>query len=779
VPLRGTIYFEIKRIRSIPILLNLKLITRTDESEHSSTKDKTFTMIYIYNQKTSSGFSGELETFRILYESAFPDPNEREEFKTILKRIAEKPYDDNPYTFIILTTSENKTGSVVSGGLIADWYEGCSAIHLTYLVVSPEFRGNKIGSALIKTGISDIKKIISKEHGIELKHLFFESNIPWIPRIDSFKPETRLLIFHKLGAKWIDIPYVQPPLDQTKQRVRSLFLLVFPDDSSTDQGVKSDEAAEFLKNLYRGLGIKVPENDPDFINMINSLNESSDENGCLLLKSIPGEFPKYKISRASVTYHLIEDPELQEGSSETANKKSNTAQGSETCSRFFSYENDLMNFQSQWSPPFTTVLKTECKDYQVTIKYPEHYSFTSEGRKNLIFTNRAEVTANMAVSSTIFRNSKIRIWHITLTPGVNGNFFTEYDIIKLSSYFGSLQENSEIKNNIKFKPAGSDKWSFLEDIVGHYGFTKPGVQLRPTKTGIIQIETNEFRFPEQGLDLLFDKFYTHFSEKSESASASLEETYSSVESFTDLLNSLCGMTLGIFDFNRMGSREVIDTLRPINVFSDSMMIIARGNLLSISKEDEILGDVYTSIGVNPYLLIPSCYLAHNEYIVSTVKKKIDSILEKPGKHVNISISDLEEVRRDSQDKLNNKYLISPFQYPTESNIVSKADQQRGIEDLVSYIKFRIEELTEQIEQRTNFRASVIEAFMTSFLLLISLLQIYSLIESWFLNKNLFRILFMLISFFSMAGFFLLVLGKNNRIINFLNKITRRRSHGKQ
>jgi hypothetical protein len=235
------------------------------------------------------------------------------------------------------------------------------------------------------------------------------------------------------------------------------------------------------------------------------------------------------------------------------------------------------------------------------------------------------------------------------------------------------------------------------------------------------------------------------------------------------MNTFCGITLGIFDFNRMDSQEVIDTLRPINVNSDSLMIIARGNLLSISKEDEIMEDVLPGIGVSPYLLIPSSFLSHNEYTVSSIREKIDDVLEELGKNRNISISVLEKILRDSQDKLNNKFLISPFQYPTETNIVKEGYLQRGIDNLAIYVKLRIEELSTQIEQKTHFRATVIEAAMTSILLLISLLQIYSLIESWFEDQNQFRLVFISLSIILMSGFFILVLGKNNRINKFIKK----------
>jgi hypothetical protein len=106
-------------------------------------------VIYIYNKNTLTDQNIYLDNFRRLYEDAFPEPNEREEFSIILQRIAEKPIDDNPHTFIIRAYDERENSRQVTGGIIPDWYEGSPSIHLTYIVVAPEARGKKISNTLI------------------------------------------------------------------------------------------------------------------------------------------------------------------------------------------------------------------------------------------------------------------------------------------------------------------------------------------------------------------------------------------------------------------------------------------------------------------------------------------------------------------------------------------------------------------------------------------------------------------------------------------------------
>lgn len=168
---------------------------------------------FITDEASLNECSNQLNNFKELYIAGFPDPNEREDFEVITRRIISKSVYD-PHTFIILVT-DNVTHKV-TGGLIGDWYDHCKSIHLTYIVVDPSVRGTGTGRLLMEEGLNDIKQIIRENNGIELSYVFFESNIPWKTSLDSFNPETRLQIFSKMGAKWIDIDYVQPALTRAR-----------------------------------------------------------------------------------------------------------------------------------------------------------------------------------------------------------------------------------------------------------------------------------------------------------------------------------------------------------------------------------------------------------------------------------------------------------------------------------------------------------------------------------------------------------------------------------
>lgn len=714
----------------------------------------------IFNSASFAENEGHIVTYRHLFESAFSDINEREDFDAIAKRVKNVPVGDEPHSFIILSISQEESETKVIGGLVADWYDGCSAIHLTYIVVDQASRGNNIARILIREGLEKMKAIIQDHWCAVLTHVFFESNSPWEQGVDSFNKSTRLLIFHKLGARWIDIPYVQPPLDESKNKVKTLFLMVFPDLITCAGKVSQKETFDFLSKLYVGLGITKPEEDPDFQAMMLSLNEQANEDGNLELKKIPGEFPKYKFSKASVTWHVIENP-----FEDQADKKDR-----EPCETFYSYERDLMNFQGQRQSPFSTRLIVRGFENQAIIKFPDHYEFISEGRKHRLFTNNPEINVNIALSCTNFHNSRIRIWSFTITPG-HREVFSEYDIIKLATLFGSCQENCKLKDDIRILTCSNGPEFRPESYLKQFGSWKQMPEFQFTGTGIIQIDSKETSRDNAECNDSFAELYSSFSAKSEKNSIFLEEKYYSDKNFRDLLNSICGITLGICDFNRMGSQEVADTLRPINVCLDSFMILARGELISISSEDEILEDVFHTIGVSPYLLIPSVFLTYNEHIVSLVKKQVDTVLDKAPN--SLPITKLEESLRDALN-LSNKYLIPPFQYPTEQNIEREGNRQRNIGELVVQGQNRMEELKTIISQLQNERSAAISALISAALFLLSLIQVYQIfVPSGVENPNKLRV-YLIVSTLIVAGLFFLMIGKNTWFNGLFRRVFRRK-----
>ena len=239
-------------------------------------------MIFIFDELTFNEHAAHIEGFASLYNESFPDPNERENIEAIFNRIKGLKDQRDPNTVLLLYPLENN----LAAGQVIDWYKESQCIHLTYLVVAPNYRKKGIAKEILSSGLNIIIKEIQDRYSIQIRAAFFESNIPSKTVKDSFDPLLRLNIFSKLGAKWIDIPYTQPALDSEKEKVDNLLLLTFPIANSKTDGIEADVVIGFLANLYKCLSIEDPYDNSDFIHMVKCINEMKSDKNKILLKPI-------------------------------------------------------------------------------------------------------------------------------------------------------------------------------------------------------------------------------------------------------------------------------------------------------------------------------------------------------------------------------------------------------------------------------------------------------------------------------------------------------------
>src|SRR5690606_572517 len=188
---------------------------------------------------------------------------------------------------------------------------------------------------------------------------------------------------------------------------------------------------------------------------------------------------------------------------------------------------------------------------------------------------------------------------------------------------------NENENLIGIKP---------DELISRLGFAEKDSRMKNLQTGIIQIESIELDSIQK---INFDDFFKIFRNKNKS-----EIENDSLKQFS---KTLCGIILGIFDFNRMDYDEIFDTIQPIVQAASSFIVLCRGTLFKISEEDEIMESVSNHVVVSPYLLVPNMVLAYNEFILMQAKNEIDSSL-KPGQ--NKSFKALEISQRNVRNILN-------------------------------------------------------------------------------------------------------------------------------
>jgi GNAT superfamily N-acetyltransferase len=683
-------------------------------------------MEYYYDLATNNN-SNLLNSFRAIYEDGFPDINEREDYDVILKRVTLQKQSKEPYTVIVLDTLEtNNQEKEVTGGLIIDWYERSQTIHLIYLIVSENHRKKGIAKKLINEGISKVIEWVKDEKGIEIKNVVFESNNPYETKTDNFAPSERLLAFSGLGAKWINISYVQPPLDLKKKLVNNLLLLSFTQFNKKKNKIPAVEIKAFLLDLYEGLGITDLEDNIHLEKMYLELDKMEDENGDIELEDLM-EDSKYQFGsgKASITYHFIEDQSFTKKNKEKI----------KTCEHFHSLEKDLLNYQNQSFAPLNSRFVRSVDN--ITLLLPKAYQYSSEGKIHIRLVLKSEIDVITSLSFTYFNNSDLKIWHLTISPK-NDYYFTELDIIKLATQFGSIQECSDVKENIclKYKNRRT-KLMTIKELMMELSNSKSSISLN---SGIIQLLTNEIE----------EHVINNFSKQIQDTKRHEIED----KGVMSLAKAVCGIVQGIFDFDRMDEEEIYDTIKPFMSSDLSFLSLSRGTLLKFSKEDEIMEVVKDSIIISPYLLIPSSVLVHNENILATANNLLNQSLENKS---SLTLKNLSSNQEKIHRLINYEYVDNIFQYHTENEIINNGNLERGLTFLKSNIQDRLKELEEKISTKRNKIKMFSDAMIVAILFIIAALEFGKEFLSLPIDHNLMFIglptlMIIIFSFFSIKKF---------------------------
>lgn len=224
-----------------------------------------------------------LNDFIALYLRTFTDAAEREDPGQWAERLERDLSEPQPRMHLLVAVEPDASGrNRVHGGLAFEYYRGSRCGLFTYLVVDPARQRRGLARALVARAI-DILNADARARGVTLRAVFAESENPALVTADgnAMAPRERLAALSRLGARWIDIPYVQPTLVGGSGRCRHLFLLAFPHGGADQDTLDGAAVRDFLHEFYRALGIERPDDDADFLDQQSRIGVH------LPLKAIP------------------------------------------------------------------------------------------------------------------------------------------------------------------------------------------------------------------------------------------------------------------------------------------------------------------------------------------------------------------------------------------------------------------------------------------------------------------------------------------------------------
>ena len=622
-----------------------------------------------------------------IYIPAFPDDGEREPFVNILERIrsGKSAY---PQTFAVLASH----GGEICGGEIFDWYPDCSSAELIYIALKPGSRGAGLGDELLNRGARLLADSLSRR-GEDVGRLYFETENPFIPSGDeSMDKVSRIRFFARNSACRVPIKYYQPPLSPDSPWAENLYLCLLPQFSRGGADLPAGELKEFLHCFYRGLGASVEE--PKFQEMMRNIDYATESDGTIDCHSFAEE-PQFQISRFSLVYHFRLDGKAPRNADEDP--------------LFNSYECDLMNYSLQ-APEHRPVRTRHVRLYRrLTLRMPRFYKYTSEGQDFYRVSRHRGLPVTVSVNCSDNLTGNISLAHLVITPDPDSaTVFNELDCIRLITAFGSIQEKFQVPDRSELAVEDQEsgrRWNTIEEFVSS---NFDGRACRVLRNGITELDIAGVLKPDG------TRLFSSFEQFRRSALNDKEPD----ESPWNM--AFCGLILGIFDFMRMNSAEISDTIKPIVVRRDSFIVLCRGHLMKV-KFDESTEDQTANILVSPYLLIPSAVLSINELVLD----RNEEIVGRP-------ISDRTYYRRsmllsgrirEVMSSLNTEYLQDIFHYRSEQEIMVEGTQQRGLGRRYEQLEHRLDKERMLLEEYKTKDQLGADYFTNAMLAILALLQV--------------------------------------------------------
>jgi GNAT superfamily N-acetyltransferase len=139
--------------------------------------------------------------------------------------------------------SSDGAGKLVAA-VVGDLFPASRVLLISYLVVHPDMRGRGIGSATL----SRVLPIWFEQHR-PLATLAEVEDPRVHPARPGQDPAGRLRLYGRLGARILDIPYMQPEINRGHGRVRDLFLLASPAHSLSVHGAEPALDADLVETF--------------------------------------------------------------------------------------------------------------------------------------------------------------------------------------------------------------------------------------------------------------------------------------------------------------------------------------------------------------------------------------------------------------------------------------------------------------------------------------------------------------------------------------------------
>lgn len=192
-----------------------------------------------------------------------------------------------PETHVVVALRYEEDQLFLGGAIVAEYYNRNNCGILTYLVVHKRSRGQGLAGKLVSRAVEILDKNAKKRGKLAgCNAVFLETNSAEkiTPEQDVMDPRMRHVIYHKMGFRLIDYPYIMPPLAPGLNKVDFLLLTVYLTNSIPRDPFQCSKfylptqlLKNFVKGQWEGARAKgnlnyLPQNDPDYAKSLQLLD---------------------------------------------------------------------------------------------------------------------------------------------------------------------------------------------------------------------------------------------------------------------------------------------------------------------------------------------------------------------------------------------------------------------------------------------------------------------------------------------------------------------------
>jgi hypothetical protein len=617
-------------------------------------------------------------------------------------RIAGQPAPQ-PLMRIVVAVDLDAGRERVVGGLACEYYRTAGCVLATYLYVSAEpayhhhghARNLMIHARMACAALGPVRAVLAESEWPEALRLKGTHS-----RAIAIARE-RLRFFARLGARVINIDYVQPSLGAEKQPVSYLRLFVLPAEPDTPR-VADDSLAvtvdAFLEEFYAALAQGTG-------GAIDAATLARLRAQLVAHRPLTLPVPRLRLDDVAICFHFVEP--LDHPAGDTLLSELQTFQ----CPVLHSMETDLLSRAYRRRRLFRTVCFTKPRPSDpsdsdggiaVEVEFPARLVFRSENRREERHWPLRRRRVRAYLSATFFFDARLMVWHLTLKSGARvrdgddpRDWLDELDLITLLRLTDNDADQETLRIPVEGTPGG------LRAI--------QGIAFRLDEGEGTVLDANRLLHAIAGIaqQRLGDGLLPKSASPPRAATIELlgwvidrDQPFFGIADPLDR-RALCGIIGGILDFDEVDDAEARDTLTSSVPIDEALLRVQRDALIYIRQDDRAARTASGTIGISPYLIVPHATTLCNDWLLEEAEDRRSG--RGPGAATALS-SELERL----EDKLGTRWVPNPFFYPTEQALYETSLAEGGTAARRSKLEERQVELKTRLE-RAGARRKRLEA----------------------------------------------------------------------